>query len=217
VARVLTLAASLALAGLVIVITAFVTTRSGFTSPWASAPVSGALRPAPAPAAASPGPAPDGRRLSVDEAMRELDLVKPPRARAAEDFTLPMPDGRHFRLSDHRGKVVFVNFWATWCPPCREEMPAMERLYARQKDRALAMVAVSLDASPAVVAPYLAQGGFTFPVALDPRMDLASAYGVRALPASFIVDPRGVVVAMALGPREWDGPAASALVEGVAR
>lgn len=116
-----------------------------------------------------------------------------------------------------KGKAYLVEFWATWCPPCREEMPAMERLYTRQKNRGLAMVAVSLDASPAVVAPYLAQGGFTFPVALDPRMDLANAYGVRVLPASFIVDPRGVVVAMALGPREWDGPAASALVEGVAR
>lgn len=215
-ARALTLAASLALAGLVIVITAFVATRTGLGSPWASAPVSGVSRPASA-AAASAGRAPDGRRLSVAEAMRELDLVKPPPGRAAEDFTLPMPDGQQFRLSDHRGKVVFVNFWATWCPPCREEMPAMERLYIRQKDRGFAMVAVSLDASPAVVAPYLAQARFTFPVALDPRMDLANAYGVRALPASFIVDPRGVVVAMALGPREWDGPAASALVEGVAR
>lgn len=93
----------------------------------------------------------------------------------------------------------------------------MERLFSGQKDRAFSMVAVSLDASPAAVTPYLAQGGFTFPVALDPRMDLASAYGVRALPASFIVDPRGVIVAVALGPRDWDAPAARALMEGVAR
>src|SRR5262245_16973891 len=128
-----------------------------------------------------------------------------------------MPDGHRFRLSDHRGKVVFVNFWATWCPPCREEMPAMERLYLQQKERGFTMVAISLDASPAAVGPYVTQAGFTFPVALDPRMDLASAYGVRALPASFIIDPGGVVVAMALGAREWDGPAARALIEGMVR
>ena len=93
----------------------------------------------------------------------------------------------------------------------------MERLYAERKDRGFAMVAVSLDSNPALVAPYLKESGLTLPVALDPRMDLANAYGVRALPASFIVDPRGTLVAMALGPRAWDGPAALALVDGVAR
>jgi peroxiredoxin len=168
-------------------------------------------------AAGSSSAAAGSRRLTVDEAMRELDLVKPPRARLAEDFSLPMPDGRQFRLSEHRGKVVLINFWATWCPPCREEMPSMERLYTRQRDRRFTMVAVSLDSNSALVAPYFEQSGLTFPVVLDPRMDLANAYGVRALPASFIVDPRGMLLAMALGPRAWDGPAAHALVEGVAR
>jgi len=221
VARALTLTASLALAGLVVAIIAFVTARAGVTFPWrsSSAPtISPVAAPRPASlAGGSSGPEPRERRLSVEEAMRELDLVKPPRARAAEDFTLPTPDGRQFRLSEHRGKVVFINFWATWCPPCREEMPSMERLYVRQRDRRFTMVAVSLDSSPTVVAPYLKRSGLTFPVVLDPRMDLANSYGVRALPASFIVNPHGVLVAMALGPRVWDGPAARALVEGVAR
>jgi thiol-disulfide isomerase/thioredoxin len=149
--------------------------------------------------------------------MRELDLVKPPRARAAEDFTLPTPGGSQFRLSEHRGKVVLINFWATWCPPCREEMPSMQRLYATNKDGGFTLVAVALDSSPAPVGPYLKQTGLTFPVALDPRMELAHSYGVRALPASFIVDPQGIMVAMALGPRAWDGPAARALVARVRR
>ena len=91
----------------------------------------------------------------------------------------------------------------------------MERLYARQRQGAFTMVAVSLDANPTAVMPYLQESGLTFPVALDPKMDLANAYGVRALPASFIVDPKGFVVALALGPRAWDGPAAHALVEGM--
>ena len=225
-ARALTLAASLALAGLVVAITAFVTTRAGVTLPWPleAPPADDAPRWQHRTAPAGLRRAGElrrrsahGRRLSVEEAMRELDLVKPPRARAAEDFTLPMPDGRQFRLSEHRGKVVFINFWATWCPPCREEMPSMERLYVRQRDRRFTMVAVSLDSNPTLVAPYFKQSGLTFPVVLDPRMDLANSYGVRALPASFIVDPHGTLVAMALGPRAWDGPAAHALMEGVAR
>jgi peroxiredoxin len=163
------------------------------------------------------GASPGVVTLSVDAAMRELDLIKPPRPTPAEDFSLPMPDGRTFRLSDQRGKVVFINFWATWCPPCREEMPAMERLYAEQKNGPFTMVAVSLDANPALVGPYVERARLTFPVALDPKMDLANSYGVRALPVSFVVDPRGMVVAMALGPRAWDGPAARALMAGIAR
>jgi peroxiredoxin len=149
--------------------------------------------------------------------MRELYLIKPPRARLAEDFTLPTPDGGTFRLGDQRGKVVFINFWATWCPPCRDEMPSLERLYAQRRNGPFTLVAISLDANPAVVAPYLKQSRLTFPVALDPKMDLATAYGVRALPASFVVDPRGMLAAMALGPRDWDGPAARAVVDGLAR
>jgi thiol-disulfide isomerase/thioredoxin len=217
--RALTLATSLALAGLVVVVIALVMMRPGNVSRPVAPPV------APAMTVGSPGAtqdtrasaAPGRRPLSVDEALRELDLIKPPRARGVEDFALPTPGGTTFRLSAHRGKVVFINFWATWCPPCREEMPSMERLYTRLKDRRFAMVAVSLDASLPAVTSYLAQAGFTFPVALDPKMDVANSYGVRALPASLIVDPRGVLVAMAVGPRSWDGPAAQALMEGVAR
>ena len=218
-ARALALAASVALVGLVVVVTVFVATRADVSTFPGSLPAAPPALAASRPAAAEATPAqtPNSPRLSLDEAMRELDLVKPPRARSAEDFTLPMPDGGTFRLSEHRGKVVLINFWATWCPPCREEMPSMQRLYSGHRDRRFTIVAVALDASPTLVAPYLKQSGLTFPVALDPRMDLAQTYGVRALPASFIVDPRGTVVAMALGPRAWDGPAARALVDGVGR
>ena len=216
-ARALALAASLALAGLVVVVTVFVATRADVLSPGGSASIAPPAVAAPRPTAAQATSAqtPNAPGPSLEEALRDLDLVKPPRARTAEDFTLPTPDGGTFRLSEHRGKVVLINFWATWCPPCREEMPSMQRLYAGQKDRRFTMVAVALDSSPTLVGPYLKQSGITFPVALDPRMDLAQSYGVRALPASFIVDPRGTVVAMALGPRAWDGPAARALVERV--
>ncbi|MGH7279832.1 MAG: TlpA disulfide reductase family protein, partial [Candidatus Rokuibacteriota bacterium] len=146
----------------------------------------------------------------------DLDLIRPARQKLADDFTLPMPDGSRFTLAEHRGKVVFINFWATWCPPCLDEMPSMEKLYVQQRDNGFVMVAVSLDADPAVVAPFLARLGVTFPVALDPKLGVANTYGVRALPASFVVDREGYLAALALGPRRWDGAAAHSLVEGLA-
>jgi thiol-disulfide isomerase/thioredoxin len=128
-----------------------------------------------------------------------------------------MPGKTRFRLSEHRGKVVMVNFWATWCPPCRDEMPAMERLYRQQKDAGFELVAVSLDADPKVVAPFLSAHKLTFLVALDPEMSLADKYGVRALPSSFIVDRDGTMTAVAIGPRHWDSDASHSLIEAMAR
>jgi peroxiredoxin len=221
VTRALTLLGALLLVGVVVGVTVLVAARLSARS--------AAVAPAPAAAVSAGAGSPrrdadppravaaEAGRLTLEAAMRELDLIKPPRLRPAEDFSLPTPDGRTFRLSDQRGKVVFINFWATWCPPCRDEMPSLERLYAQRKDGPFALVAISLDANPVVVAPYLKQSRLTFPVALDPKMDLANAYGVRALPASFVLDPRGMLVAMALGPRHWDGPVALAVVDGLAR
>jgi len=89
----------------------------------------------------------------------------------------------------------------------------MERLYQQHKDRGLVLVAVSLDTDPAVVTPYLKQSKLSFPIALDPRSEVANTYGVRALPSSFVVDREGTMTALALGPRHWDGAASHALVE----
>ncbi|MBI2205115.1 MAG: TlpA family protein disulfide reductase [Candidatus Rokubacteria bacterium] len=166
-----------------------------------------------APTASPPRAARTGPVLRLDDAIRELDLIRPSREKFADDFTLALADGTRFRLSEHRGKAVLVNFWATWCPPCREEMPAMERLYRQHKDRGLVLVAVSVDADPAVVTPYLRENKLSFPVALDPKMDVADTYGVRALPSSFVVDREGRVTVLALGPRRWDNDAAHSLVE----
>jgi peroxiredoxin len=150
-----------------------------------------------------------------DEAVRELDLIRPSRPKRAEDFTIALVRGETLKLREQRGKAVMVNFWATWCPPCREEMPAMERLYSRHRERGFVLVAVSVDTDASLIRPFLEQHKLTFPVALDAKMDLANTYGVRALPSSFLVDRHGYLAALALGPRAWDNRAANALVEGM--
>ncbi len=148
------------------------------------------------------------------DAFKALELIKPTRVQGARDFTVPTPDGKSVKLADYRGRVLFLNFWATWCPPCKEEMPAMERLYQRYRDKGLVVLAVSIDAEGApVVSPFVKEHKFTFPIGLDPKMALADTYRVRALPSSFLVDKTGRLAALALGPRDWDSKAAYALIE----
>ena len=158
-----------------------------------------------------------GRVLALADAIRELDLIKPARTKRAEDFSLNTPGSGKFRLFDHHGQVVLINFWATWCPPCLEEMPAMERLYRQHRDGGFTLVAVSVDADSKLVAPFLTARKFSFPVALDPSMNMANTYGVRALPSSFIVARDGTLAALAIGPRHWDNDAAHSLIEGLTR
>jgi len=168
-------------------------------------------------AAAEPKAAARAGRLTLDDAFRELDLIRPSRPKPADDFTLTTADGAPFRLSQHRGKTVLINFWATWCLPCREEMPALERLHRRHKDRGLVLVAISLDTDPKVVPPYVKASQLTFPIALDPKAEVANKYGVRALPSSFVIDRQGTMTGLALGPRVWDNAASHALVEALTR
>jgi peroxiredoxin len=153
------------------------------------------------------------KSLSLDEAIRELDLIRPPKPKVADDFTIPTANGQTFRLSAQRGRPVFINFWATWCPPCLEEMPALEKLWRKQKDAGFVMLAVTVDANPKLATPFIEKHGFTFTVGLDPKMELANTYGVRALPSSFVVDRDGRLTAVAIGPRVWDNVAAHSLIE----
>jgi peroxiredoxin len=183
--------------------------RPGPTDPTPSAP--------PPPSAATDKGAPRAGRLSLEDAFRELDLIRPSRQKLADDFTVTMVDGSSFRLSEHRGKTVLLNFWATWCPPCREEMPALERLYRQHKDHGLVLVAVSIDTDTKVVPPYVQASKLTFPIGLDPKADVANKYGVRALPSSFVIDRQGTMAGLALGPRVWDNAASHALVEALTR
>ena len=162
--------------------------------------------------AASPR-ATSAKALSLDEAIKELDLIRPPKPKFADDFTIPTAGGTTFKLSAQRGRPVFINFWATWCPPCLEEMPALERLWRAQKDGGFVMLAVTVDANPKLAAPFVERHRLTFAIGLDPKMEVANTYGVRALPSSFVIDRDGRLAAVAVGPRSWDNVAANALIE----
>ncbi len=127
-----------------------------------------------------------------------------PRGVAAQDFELPALRGDYVKLSDYRGKVVFLNIWATWCPPCREEMPSMESLYQRLKGRGFEMLAVSIDREgEKAVSPFAAKYGLTFPVLLDPDGKTYRLYGLTGVPESFIIDKSGVVIYKIIGPQNW--------------
>ncbi len=155
--------------------------------------------------------------MSLKAAIEALTLMRAARPLPAADFTIPTLDGGRFRLIDQRGKVVFVNFWATWCLPCREEMPTMERLWRQHRNEPFVMLAVSIDADPGGVQPFITQQGFTFTVGLDPEQRLVNLFRARGLPATFIVDRQGRVAAAAFGPRPWDSAPAHALIERLVR
>ena len=125
---------------------------------------------------------------------------------AAVDFAVPALDGEMHRLSDYRGEFVFLNFWATWCPPCREEMPSMDYLHSELADEPFRIVAVNLQENPNVVRQFIGDNGFRFPVLLDSSGRIATNYGVRGLPTSYFISPSGTVLGILVGIRHWDEP-----------
>ena len=147
----------------------------------------------------------------MEDPARALELIKPNRQQQAKDFNVATLEGGKLRLADLKGKVVFLNLWATWCPPCKEEMPAMERLWRRYKGQGLVVIALSMDsAGEKVVKPFIEQAKYTYRVGLDPKMEIAQLYGARSVPSTFIIDRSGAIRAIALGPREWDSRASFA-------
>jgi peroxiredoxin len=124
--------------------------------------------------------------------------------RPAPGFTLPDTAGKPHSLADYRGKVVFLNFWATWCPPCRAEIPAFIRLYKQYKDRGFTVVGVSLDArGKADAAPFVRAKEIPYPILLDPRAAVAPDYGgVRGIPTTFIITQDGRIYDKIVGGRD---------------
>jgi len=121
----------------------------------------------------------------------------------APDFTLKDLAGTSVTLSKYRGKVVFLNFWASWCPPCRAEMPSMERLYEVYANDDFVMLAVNVEQDAAAVRAFVQKHAHTFPVLLDPEATAQRLYGVDRFPETFLIDREGRVVERYIGARDW--------------
>ncbi len=122
----------------------------------------------------------------------------------APDFTFPGLDGKNTSLSNYKGKVVLVNIWATWCPPCVYEMPSMQKLYNEFNGKNFEILAVSIDAAGVdAVAPFMKKHKLSFPALMDPKGTIKSMYRVTGIPESFIIDKQGILVGKIIGPRDW--------------
>jgi peroxiredoxin len=127
----------------------------------------------------------------------------------APDFSLPDLDGQMVGLADYKGKVVLLNIWATWCPPCVDEMPSMEKLYQALQGEGFEILAVSIDESGAQdVLPFMKKHKLSFPALIDSRGTLKGLYQTSGVPESFIIDKDGIVVEKVIGPRDWAVPEA---------
>lgn len=128
------------------------------------------------------------------------------------EFTLPTPAGKKISLNDFRGKLVFLNFWASWCEPCREEMPAMERLYQEFKNKGLVVLAVNVKDSRKNALAFIKELKLTYPIGFDSDGQIGLLYGAWGLPTTYFIGRDGAALARLWGPADWYSPGARELI-----
>jgi len=119
---------------------------------------------------------------------------------AAPDFTLPTTDNKEFKLSDYRGKNVILNFWATWCGPCRLEIPAFKEIHNRYGDGSTVLVAVNSLDNPDSASYYATANGMDFVIPIDPRGVVSNLYNIRGMPTTYFIDDKGIITSIKIGP-----------------
>lgn len=145
-----------------------------------------------------------GVAVAADAPQQTLPALAKPFP--APDFTLKGEDGKTYRLADMRGKVVVVNFWATWCPPCRYEMPSLERAWSLLKDKNVVVLAVNVGENADVIFEFTGQYPMSFPLPMDLDGTVTKLYPITGLPTTYVINPAGMVMHRAMGSREWDDP-----------
>jgi peroxiredoxin len=134
----------------------------------------------------------------------------------AADFKLKDISGKEVLLSSFKGKVVLLNFWATWCPPCKAELPAMSKLHERLKNRGFIVIAVSTDKRPDEPKAYIADNPVAFTVLLDNDLKVSrNLYKAFMLPTTFLIDRKGIIVEKYFGEQEWESPEMIKTIEGL--
>jgi len=146
--------------------------------------------------------------LSSHGSATRTDITVLSSPRPAPDFELPDLLGRTHRLSDYQGKVVILNFWASWCPPCRREMPSLQRTFEELEQDHFAMLAINAAEEPELVNAYAASMGdhMRFPVLVGDGSPVGEQWPLVAMPATFILDRDGRVIYKAIGARDWNAP-----------
>ena|SRR2546427_948845 len=152
-------------------------------------------------------------RAEVTELLQELNLTAYPRGARPPEFNGHTTDGRTVSLASLRGKVVLLNFWATWCQECRPEMPLFERLHREFTAQGLSVIGINAREGGVAIRAYAKELGLSFPVVLDPKGEISGAYGVIGLPTTFLIGRDGRAVALAVGPRDWASVPARAIIQ----
>ena len=149
----------------------------------------------------------------LERLFKEMGVLQIPPAADPVEIQLKDQNGRLTHLSEFRGKIVFINFWTTWCLACVIEMPSMEKLHQKFKDKDFAMVAVNLQESDATVLRFFKEHKLTFTTLLDSTGDVGTVFRIRGIPTTFILDKNGIIIGKVMGPREWDSRDSFALFE----
>jgi peroxiredoxin len=142
----------------------------------------------------------------ANDPLTALKIRRVPPGTVASPFELKSLDGTSVQLAQLKGKVVVVNFWATWCGPCKEEMPAFEHLRQQLDPERFALLTITTDLQREGIKQFLANLHLQLPVLFDEDQDVSHAYMVRALPTTVFIDRQGTLLGRAVGPREWDAP-----------
>jgi peroxiredoxin len=134
-----------------------------------------------------------GQQSATGASQQADPLIQASKGKAAPDFALFSHEGQEISLSDYQGQVILINWWATWCPPCKAEMPAINAFYETHQANGFVVLAVNSQEGASTVKDFIQDNGFTFPVLLDSQGQVMDRFHVRALPTSFIIDRHGVI------------------------
>jgi thiol-disulfide isomerase/thioredoxin len=149
----------------------------------------------------------------IDQLFGIMGVVKVAPAKDPVKINLQDVNGNRVDIADFEGKIVFLNFWTTWCPTCRIEMPSMEKLHQKLKGKDFALVTINLQEPASRVKAFFEAYKLTFTALLDSTGEVGVSFGIRAIPTTFILDRTGRIIGRVNGPREWDSKASIALFE----
>jgi len=150
--------------------------------------------------------------ISIAEQLKE-GLTPQPNDISAPNFVLTDIDGNKHQLTDYRGKVVIINFWATWCPPCREEMPSMQRAWEQLEKEGIMLFAINVGEDEDAIFQFTANYPVEFPLLMDQDSSVINRWPVKGLPTTFVVNVNGKIAYRAIGGRKWDDPKLLAIIK----